>query len=159
MKPFFLILALGLSACTQSARITLRNQSAGALAYATIKQPAISDGRESVPSRRLPSGQSVEVPLVTVVSKGLDLPFVLLGTNVVTSETLLLKQDQATKAKQFDFPFPQQQLTDHWVRQDYLGRLLTRNLGRVVIVDPPEDSYWKALGRTPVKLKTGPDKP
>jgi hypothetical protein len=153
MKPLYLFLTLMLSACTQSARITLRNESGGPLAYATSKGARPAAGKDGLPVRKLSAGQSVEVPLATVVSRGLDLPFVLLGTNVATSESLFVQQDQAKRSQQFDFPFPQQKLTDRWSQQDYLGRFLTRKLGSMVIVDPADESYWKPLGRTPVKLK------
>jgi hypothetical protein len=131
----------------------LRNESGSALTFETSKASGHVEERNRQPSRKLPPGQSVELPLATVVSRGLDLPFVLLGTNVATRETLVVRQDQAKQAKEFAFPFPQQTLTDRWSQQDYLGRFLTRNLGRMVIVDPAEESYWKRLGRTPVKLK------
>ncbi len=153
MKSLYPLLTLMLSACTQSARITLRNESGGPLAYATSKGARTAAGKDGLPVQKLSAGQSVEVPLASVVSRGLDLPFVLLGTNVATSESLVVQQDQAKHPQQFDFPFPQQKLTDRWSQQDYLGRFLTRKLGSMVIVDPPEDSYWKPFGRTPAKLR------
>ncbi len=156
MKPLYLILICGLSACTQTARITLRNESGGALVYATSQGARNEAGKDGMPGRKLPVGQSIDLPLATVVSRGLDLPFVLLGTNVATRETLVVRQAQAKPAKEFAFPFPQQTSTDRWLQQDYLGRFLTRNLGSMVIVDPAEESYWKRLGRTPVKLKVTP---
>jgi hypothetical protein len=152
------ILAALLCSCTQTTSVVLSNHNLGNVMYASGK---VSKTANSKPTPKvLAPGASVEVPLCTVTTRGLDLPFVALCSTDISAEPLTIWQPLPVKpvkngkSSQAELSFNQEMLTKRWAEQDYLGRVFTQHLGELHLTQPLEQSYWQASNgqRSRVKL-------